>query len=145
MAALSTALQETFAKVLPATLVAIYRQKGKLGQREFSTAAEAIDWIEVTAGITWLHLLDQTTGRLVLTARPPLGRTEPVIRPRPLVQLINLPHDERGRYRFEMHAENPPFRVIGEHYASRGERDDAAEGIARLLHVELTTSQQEDS
>lgn len=137
MGVTDTALAHAFAKALPVALVALYRQKQRLGQREFSTVAEAIDWIEAEQGITWLHLLDRTTGRLILTARPPLSRIEPVIRHRPQVHLRAAGHDERGSFRFELQADSPPFRVVGENYPSCAARDEAAEIIARLLHLEL--------
>jgi hypothetical protein len=132
----ATAMARAFAKALPAVLVAIYRQRGSFGLREFVTVEEAAEWVDGEHGVAWLHLFDRTTGKLVLTARPPL-RHEPPVRLRPDTHYLPFGADEKGRYRFELHAEMPPFRVLAGGFASRAERDEAAEALARLLHLPL--------
>lgn len=134
--AVGSAMAQAFAKVLPVTLVALFRQRSGLGLREFSAVDEAVAWVEGERGIAWLHLFDRVTGKLVMTARPPL-KHEPSVRLRPQTMYLPSGADERGRYRFELHADGPSFRVLGDNYVSRAERDEAAEAIARLLHLPL--------
>ena len=132
----ATALQQAFAKVLPAALVALFRQRSGLGFREFTSVEEAIAWVEGEPGVAWLHLFDRISGKLVMTARPPL-KHEATIRLRPQTMYVPFGGNEKGRYRFELHANEPAFQIIGGNYASRSERDEAAEAIARLLHLPL--------
>lgn len=131
-----TALAEALVKVLPPTLAALYRQRSNVGMREFATVDEAVAWVRAEHGITWLQLFNRTTGKLVVTMRPPM-KHEPSVQLRPQTRYRPFGADEKGRYRFELHADTPPFQVTGSNYASRSERDESSETIARLLHLPL--------
>lgn len=135
-------MAHAFAKVLPNAFVATYFTRHGMGLQEFATTAAAVEWAKDEPGITWLHLFERTTGRMVLTLRPPLKHEAP-LRGRPKTRYLPSSSDERGRYRFELHADDPPFRIVAENFASRAERDEAAEMIARLLHLPLDLDQPE--